>query len=279
MKILKKLSLYICTLILTISISGVAYAGFSRQYTPEVKGFGIQVATQENMLISTTGEAGSFKDIVTYDELLESTHTNLLPLKATVEPTDNQYNNITLRNNSDATRYTTKWDEALFENTNSEYIAFNLFFTSSDNMNLYLGNDRVRNIITIDESATGNLSFTSEQKEKLLSSMRIGFFTYETTYPIDYSGLHIKYSPSPVKANVYATTTTNDTYSSYMFNQVGYNTTTGDGTVIATTKPGSATKIKVVIWLESANLDTTLLTAIAHLRFNIAFQAVKINVI
>jgi len=279
MKVLKKLSLYICSLVLTISISSVVYAGFTRQYTPEVKGFGIQVATQENMLISTTGETGSFKDMVTYDELLTSTHTNLLPLKGVVEPTDNQYNNITLKNSSDATIYTSKTNDDYFENVNSNYIAFNLYFTSSNNMNLYLGNDIVRNIITIDESATGNLSFTTEQKNALLASMRIAFLTYETTYPIDYSGMYIKYSPSPVSANVYATTTTTDTYSSYMFNQVGYNTTTGEGTVIATTKPGYATKIKVVIWLESANLDTTLLTAIAHLKFNIAFQAVKINVI
>ena len=49
-----------------------------------------------------------------------------------------------------------------------------------------------------------------------------------------------------------------------------------EGTVLSETIKNQTTKVKVVIWLEGANLDTSILSAIADLRFNIAFQAVKV---
>ena len=275
MKFLKKLSLYISVFILTISVSSVVYAGFTRQYTPQVKSFGITVATQENMLISTTGTPSTFADMVQFSDLVSSTDTNIQPLEATIEETGNDYTNLTLKDSGGNTVYTSKnADDNV--NVNEKYIAFNLYFIGSSNMNLYLGNDSVRNIITLDESSTANLSFTATQKQTLLSSMRIAFLTYATTHPEDYTGVHIRYSDSPVSANIYSVSATSDTYEDYMFTEVGYNTTTREGTILAETIKNETTKIKVVIWLEGANLDTSILSAIADLRFNIAFQAVKV---
>lgn len=275
MKFLKKLSLYISVFVLTLSVSSIAYAGFTRQYTPQVKGFGITVATQENMLISATGEASSFSDMIQFSDLIASTDTNLQPLNATVEETGNDYTNLTLKDAGGTTIYTSK-DADDNVNVNNKYIEFNLYFIGSSNMNLYLGNDLVRNIITLDESSTANLSFSATQKQSLLSSMRIAFLTYATTYPEDYTGIHIRYSDSPIAANIYSVSSSSDTYEDYKFTEVGYNTTTMEGTVLSETIKNQTTKVKVVIWLEGANLDTSILSAIADLRFNIAFQAVKV---
>ena len=275
MKFMKKLSLCICAVVLSLSVSMVAYAGFTRQYTPQVKDFGIKVSTQENMMISTTGEAGTFKDLITYDELLDSTQTNLLPLYGAVEATGNDYENLILRDGSNNVVYSSKNQDDNI-NVNSTYISFNLYFTSSSDMNLYLGENVADTIISIDPNSTGNLNFEDDQKAALLNSMRIAFLVYDTTYPTDYAGTHIKYSDSPFYANVYSTGYTNDTYSTYMFTETGYNTTTGEGHNLAVSRPGYSTKVKVVIWLEGANLDTSILSAIADLKFNIAFQAVKI---
>ena len=275
MNFLKKLSLYICIFVLTISVSSVVYAGFTRQYTPQVKSFGITVATQENMLISTTGEPSTFADMVQFSDLVSSTDTNIQPLEATIEETGNDYTNLILKDSGGNTVYTSKTSDDNV-NVNEKYIEFNLYFIGSSDMNLYLGNDSVRNIITLDESSTANLSFTATQKQTLLSSMRIAFLTYATTYPEDYTGINIRYSDSPVSANIYSVSATGDTYEDYMFTEVGYNTTTREGTILAETIKNETTKIKVVIWLEGANLDTSILSAIADLKFNIAFQAVKV---
>ena len=275
MNFLKKLSLYICIFVLTISVSSVVYAGFTRQYTPQVKSFGITVATQENMLISTTGDPSTFADMVQFSDLVSSTDTNIQPLEATIEETGNDYTNLILKDGGGNTVYTSKTADDNV-NVNEKYIEFNLYFIGSSDMNLYLGNDSVRNIITLDESSTANLSFTAAQKQTLLSSMRIAFLTYATTYPEDYTGINIRYSDSPVSANIYSVSATGDTYEDYMFTEVGYNTTTREGTILAETIKNETTKIKVVIWLEGANLDTSILSAIADLKFNIAFQAVKV---
>lgn len=274
MKFLKKLSLMICMFTLMLSVSTVAYAAFTRQYTPQVKPFSITVATQENMLISSTGDTGDFADMVNFSDLIPTTVTNLQPLEGVVELTGNDYENLTLKDGTNVV-YTSK-DPDDNVNVNNKYIEFNLYFIGSSDMNLYLGNDTVRTIISLDESSYANLSFTTAQKQTLLSSMRVAFLTYATTYPEDYTGLHIRYSDSPVSANIYKTTASTDTYSDYVFSQVGYNTVTHEGTVLAATERNQITKIKVVIWLESANLDTTILSAIADLKFNIAFQAVKV---
>lgn len=284
MEFLKKLSLYISVLVIAVSVSSVAYAGFTRQYTPQVKGFGIGVASQENMLISATGETGTFKDLVTYDELINSDDTTLQPLYATIEKTENTYENLILHDGSNNVVYTSRTPDNNI-NVNSPYMSFNLYFLSSSTMNLFLGNDLVRDIITIDDT-TGNLAFTAQQKEEILSSMRIAFLTYETTHPVAIDGVYVKYSDSPVKASVYAKGTTTDTYADYMFSTTSYNTTTGEGKVIATPRVevdattneriAYRTKMKVVIWLESASLDDALLPLITDLKLNIAFQAVKI---
>ena len=284
MKFMKKLSLYLSIFTLAISVSSVAYAGFTRQYTPQVKGFGIGVATQENMLISADGRTGTFKDLITYDELFDATDTTLQPLYATVEKTENMYENLILRDGSNSVVYTSRNPDD-DNNVTSPYLEFNLFFTSSSTMNLFLGNDLVRNIITIDNT-TGNANFEDYKKQAILANMRIAFLTYETTHPEDYSGVRVEYSPAPVKASVYSTAPTTDTYSDYGFSVTGYNAISGQGKVIATPRvevdattgerTTYVTKMKVVVWLEKAGLDDSLLPLITDLKLNIAFQAAKV---
>ena len=143
-------------------------------------------------------------------------------------------------------------------------------------MNLYLCNSHASNIITIDESATGNSSFLPAEQLQLLQSVRIGFLTYFTTVTQDYNGYHIVYSDSPIKTSVYSVVEHTNSYADYSFTELGYNTSTYQGHVLATVDSEKPVKVKVVIWLEGANFDNSLLDAIAYLKFNIAFEAVKV---
>lgn len=235
----------------------IAYARFSRQYNPEVSKFGVSVASQDNMMISTSGLPGTFKDAIKLGDLVTDTSVTLTPIIGKVEKTaDETYEVLNLV------------DEYNNPVVSSKYLSFDLYFIASSDMNLYLKGSRAGEVIVFDDTNSAH-HFTVEEKNRLMTNMRVAFLTYSTAYqssgPV--------YSEYSISTKVYSTTeVTSDYYST--FTDLGYSQTAKD-TILATTTKNEVTKMKVVIWLEEDNLGE--LEAICDLSLSLRFEAVPIQ--
>ena len=67
--------LLVLCMVSLMAFSGATYAGFSKQYNPQVDGLQFGVATQENMMISATGIPGTFKDNIAFSDLITNNVT------------------------------------------------------------------------------------------------------------------------------------------------------------------------------------------------------------
>ena len=247
-KEMKKIGLSLIISILTIvSISSVVYAKFTRQYHPEVNDFSISVSSQKNMMISTSANPGTFTDSIRLSDIVENTNINLLPSKGKVITTeDGMYKKLTID------------DSNVIASNNRDYFAFDLYFMGSDDMNLYLAGN-ASDVVANFYASNSDPSFTEAQRIELLSRLRIGFLTYATTYSQSASGLVFTPSENPIDCNIYANgVTTNPNYET--FNKLKYSDSVND-VILATTKAGEITKIRVVIWLEEEGLELTGLQA------------------
>lgn len=249
----KKYSLIITMVSLVlIASSSLIYARFYRQYNPEVSPFAVSVSSQDNIMVSPTGVAGTFKDAIQMGDLVTDTRVSLSPLVGKVTVTADETFEVLTLNTTDT----------------HKYLAFDLYFIGSSDMNLYLKGSRGGEVVVFDDSNVAH-HFTTAEKNKLMDNLRIGFSTYSTTYqkfgPV--------YSEFPVETNIYATSKiTTDNYST--FTDLGYSQTDRD-TILATTKKNEVTKMRVVIWLEENDLGT--LQAICDLTLSLRFEAVPIN--
>lgn len=262
-KEIKKFALIISIFVISlVGFSSAVYGRFFRQYNPEVSSFGITIASQENILVSSSGVAGTFKDSVKLEDLVSNTSVNLTPLTGKVSTTtDGEYKNLTLSDDSGNVASPTK------------YLSFDLFFIGSEDMNLYLKGNTYGIVTMIFDDSNANYHFTDQERERLHSNLRIGFLTYSTTYQPSGVGTSVTYSSLPTSANIYATEViTTDNYTT--FKKLGYSNTSDD-TIIASTKKNEVTKVKVVIWLEDDNIDD--LAAICDLTLSIRFEAIIAN--
>lgn len=243
-----------------ICYSTLVYSRFTRQYNPEVSGFGVSIASQDNMMVSATGEAGTFSDYVKLEELVSDQEVTLSPLTGKVQPTtDGTYEEFILTDNGNPA-------------PTDKYLKFSLYFIGSKDMNLYLKGSRGGEVVTFDDS-TANYHFTTAERERLLKNLRVAFMAYSTTYQPTGIGTNIVYSSLPVSTNVYsyeATESANYT----TFNSLGYTNTTND-VVLATTKKEEITKLDVAIWLEEDGLGT--IEALCNLTLHLRFEAILIN--
>lgn len=244
-----------------VGFSTAVYGRFTKQFNPEVSSFGITIATQENIMVSKTGETGTFVDSIKLSELVTDTDISLAPLTGKVTPTpDGTYEILSLTDSlgSDADA--------------SKYLAFDLFFIGSSNMNLYLKGNTSGTVILF-EGGNVDSSFTQAQRERLVNNLRVGFLTYSTTYQPSGTGTSIVYSSSPINTNIYANQTiSTDNYTT--FSSLGYTNNSTNDTILATTKKDEITKIRVVIWLEEDGLED--LAAICKLTLSVRFEAVLI---
>lgn len=243
--------------LIVIGSTTIAYARFTRQYNPEVSKFGVSVSSQENMMISNTGLPGTFKDYIKLGDLVTDTSVTLSPVIGKVTTTsDETYHVLSLVDENNNTVSTSK------------YLAFDLYFIASSDMNLYLKGSRAGEVIVFDDTNSAH-HFTTEEKNRLMANMRVGFLTYSTAYQT--SGP--VYSEYPIATNIYATSKiTTDNYST--FSDLGYSQTAKD-TILATTTKNEVTKVRVVIWLEEDNLGE--LEAICDLSLSLRFEAIPIE--
>ena len=243
-----------------ICFSTLIYGRFTRQYNPQVSGFGISISSQENMLISSSGEKGTFSDYVKLEELVSNQEVSLVPLTGKVQPTtDRMYEEFILTDGTDPA-------------DSSKYLSFSLYFLSSSDMNLYLKGNRSGEVITFDDS-TANNHFTLDERTRLTKNLRVAFLSYSTTYQPSGVDTNIVYSQLPISTKIYSQeieSTPNYT----TFNSLGYTNTAND-VVLATTTKQEVTRLDVVIWLEEDGLG--LLEAMCNLTLSLRFEAILVN--
>lgn len=245
---------------LMICCSTLIYGRFTRQFNPEVSKFGISISSQENMMISSSGEIGTFSDYIKLEELVSDREINLSPLIGKVEPTvDTTYEELLLMDGANIA-------------SDSKYLKFSLYFLGSNDMNLYLKGSRGGEVINFDDS-TANHHFTLEERTRLTKNLRIGFLSYSTTYQPSGYDTNVVYSDLPVSTKIYSQeVVSSDNYTT--FNTLGYTNTAND-VILATTKKQEVSKLDVVIWLEEDGLG--LLEAICNLTLSLRFEAVLVN--
>ena len=263
MKNMKKMSIILSVFILTlIAFAPVVYAGFSRQFNPEVKKFGITIGTHENIMISSNGNKGTFKDSLSANEIINDREITVDTLTGKVTHTvDGEYENLILTDASGTNADSNK------------YFTFELYFLSTRNMNVYL-NSSSGAIIELDES-TADSSFSDEDRTKLLDGVRIAFLSYSTIYKDAGSIYEAQYSEEPVSVNVYSRTGI-DTDNYETFNRLDYSNNPELDTILFTTEKEKVTKVEVVIWVESEGLDVNL-TAMCNFTLSMKFNGIIID--
>lgn len=243
-----------------LCFSTLIYGRFTRQYNPEVSKFGISISSQENMLISASGEKGTFTDYIKLEELVSDQEVSLSPLVGKVQPTtDETYEEFILTDGTNPA-------------DSSKYLSFSLYFVGSSDMNLYLKGSRGGEVITFDDS-TANHHFTLEERTRLLKNLRIAFLSYSTTYQPSGVDTNIVYSELPISTKVYSQeVVSSPNYTT--FNSLGYTNTAND-VVLARTKKQQVSRLDVVVWLEEDGLG--LLEAMCNLTLSLRFEAILVN--
>ena len=252
--------LLILCMVSLMAFSGATYAGFSKQYNPQVNNFQFGVATQENMMISKTGDAGTFKDNIPFSELIPESVT-LNPVIGKVTE-----NNISLF-----------LDDTNLAST-SNYIKFSLYFSGSNDMDIYLEGSTSGTVV--DPIQVENNIFTPEQVNKAIDSLRIGFLAYSTRETPTGSGIEVSYDP--IRTNVYSVNQKTDasydgglTYNT--FNTIGHTGGILDDVVLLSTKANKVSKMDIYVWLESKDRSCEESIFNSLLRINLRFLAVNVE--
>lgn len=236
----KTMFLFSLVIVLLVAFSSATYAAFSDQYHPRVTNLSFNVKTQEYMMISKTGEKGSFKDDIPFNELVDSdTPIDLKPFNGSING-----ENIQIK------------DGDVVINETNNYIRFSLYFSSSNDMNLYLLGSETGKVV--DAVAAQNGIFTDEQINKYVDSLRIGFVAYSTNETVTSSGTEISYLP--FNSNIYSVNEKIDaSYKSGLkkydtFNRI-YTGGVLDDKVLLNVKANKVSKMDVVIWLENDDIN------------------------
>lgn len=254
----KLLFLISLTIVCLVTFSNAAFAWFTKQYNPSVDGVRFNVATQENIMISTTGNKGTFNDNLKFSEFVTQSLT-LLPREGVISE-----NHISIQDNG-------------YEvNANQNYIKIPLYFYASNDMDVYLEGSTSGTVIdpvTVDNSITD-----STQVNKIVDSMRIGFLAYSTRETPTSSGIEISYDP--IKTNVYSVNAkTNASYVDGLkyetFNNIGHTEGILDDVVLLSVKANKVSKLDVYIWLEKNDINCIENIPSSLIQINLRFLGVK----
>ncbi len=242
-----------------MAFSGATYAGFSKQYNPQIDGLQFGVATQENMMISTTGIPGTFKDNIAFSDLITNNVT-LHPVEGVVS--ENEIALMFAGNTASA----------------SSYIKFTLYFSGSNDMDIYLEGSTSGTVVQ--PVVIENSIFTTEQVNKMADSLRIGFLAYSTRETPTGSGIEISYDP--IKTNIYSVNPKTD--ASYegglnynTFTTIGHTQGILDDVVLLNTKANKVSKMDVYIWLEDKDINCNESIFNSMLKINLRFLAVNVE--
>ena len=238
-----------------VAFSTATYAAFEKQYNPEVTDLGFSAKTQDYMMISETGEAGTFEDRIRFDRFIEE---DLL-----LEPLEGKINSdgIVLYRNGTV--------------TNNNYIKFSLYFTANRDMDLYVEGSRENKIVDYVVGDEDN----ANQVKKLVDSLRIGFVAYDSEI-IEGDTYY-----TPVKTNIYSVNEKGE--ESYRFHEMPYETFSTIGyyeglagdEILLNVKGGETAKLDIYIWIEDADLSSNAVVYDSYLEVYMRFRAVVKDVV
>ena len=259
---MKKKIMFLLTLCVVsiVAFSTVAFAAFTLQYNPEVGDLKFTAKTQEYMMISKSGEVNTFEDVIPFNDL-SSGDVALKPVEARV-----------VKNQS----------IAMYKNdsvTEDNFIKFSLYFTSSNDMDLYLAGSNEYGVIN---AIVGDAALDHPNDvEKLKDALRVGFVTYAIND--QYNGITNLEKYIPVATNIYSYNAKDA--SDYncggevpyeTFNLFGYTADTlWKDTVILSTSYGEISKVDVYIWLEEKDINSSVEIFDTTLQVNLRFLAVS----
>ena len=243
-----------------IAFSTATYAAFTLQYNPEVSGLNFAAKTQEYMMISKNGEVDTFEDVISFNEL-SSGDVVLKPLEGRV--VENQ--SISLYKDGNV--------------ATDNFIKFSLYFTSSNDMDLYLAGSNQYGVINAIVGENG-LDHPNDI-EKLKDSLRVGFVSYSLNENYNGTTNLEKYVPSATNIYSYNAKDASDyncggNIPYVTFNRFGYTGgTLWEDTVILSTTYGEISKLDVYIWLEEKDVNSNVEIFDTTLEVNLRFQAVS----
>lgn len=249
-----------------VTFSNATFAWFSKQYNPQVTDLKFNVLTQENMMISKTGEAGTFKDEISFNELVGN--------NVTLKPVDGKITENSIEMYKDG---------ELVDHTLT-YIKFSLFFSGSNDMDVYLKGSLGGTVIDIIK--TQNNNFTEEQIAKMVDSIRIGFLAYSVReIPTGSGTSEITYTP--LSTNVYSVNEkTDESYSKdgkpglkpyETFTSLGHTEGALNDVVLLNVKANKVSKMDIYIWLENQDKSCEQSIFNTQLRVNLRFLAVNVE--
>ena len=248
------------TIVCLVTFSSAAFAWFTKQYNPSVDDMVLSVATQEHIMVSSTGAKGSFHDKLSFDDLVDEDSLVLTPLNGVVNE-----NSISIQNNG-------------YEVTaNENYIKLSLYFYASNDMDVYLAGSpsgRVVDYVEVDNSITDQT-----QVNKIINSLRIGFLAYSTRETPTSNGIVVDYDP--IHTNVYSVN--EKTPESYVGGIKPYNTFTSightegieDDVVLFSVEASKVSKLDVFIWLEKNDVDCIENVPNSLVKINLRFLGVN----
>lgn len=247
------------TLVCIVTFSNAAFAWFTKQYNPSVDGLKFNVATQEHIMISTTGEAGSFDDKLFFSDFVNESLT-LTPLEGVVGE-----GSISIQK------------DGIQQEANEKYIKISLYFYASNDMDVYLAGSpsgTVFDLIKVDNNVA-----TEEQKSKIVSSMRVGFLSYTTAERPTSNGIVIEYSP--LNTNVYSyeekinTNYEDDVLPYETFTSLGHTEGIEDDVILFSAEAHKIQKLDVYIWLEEKDRECIENIPSLQMQINLRFLGVK----
>lgn len=253
------------TIVCLTTFSSAAFAWFTKQYNPSVDDLTFNVATQEHIMISTTGAVGTFNDQLSFNDFVTSDITDdltLMPLDGVVNE-----NSISIQK------------EGIEQAANQKYIKLSLYFYASNDMNVYLAGStsgRVIDAIEVDNSITD-----ATQINKIISSMRVGFVSYSTRETPSSNGIVTSYDP--LATNVYSVNAkTNESYVGNVkpyetFNSIGHTEGIEDDVILFSVKAKKINKLDVYIWLENKDVNCIENIPSSLVKINLRFLGVTIE--
>lgn len=234
---MKKIAfLMVLCLVALVAFTGATYAKFSEQYNPEVDGLQFGVANQEHLMISKTGEVGTFEDKLDFSEFVTNPVT-LNPLEGKVDTTNLSIN---------------LYDGQFVASENDNYIKFTLYFTGSSKMKVSLKGSTFGKVVDIIGGSNIN---SNEQVENIIKSLRIGFLGYNTREVPTGTG-SVEYEYDPIRVNVYSVHEKQDfiDYEGIMpyqtFSNISHEGLAQNVTLLET-NANEISKMDIYIWLES----------------------------
>jgi hypothetical protein len=257
----KKLFLLSLAIVCLVTFSSAAFAWFTKQYNPSIDDLTFNVATQEHIMISTTGGVNTFHDKLSFSEFVDKELT-LTPLDGVVNE-----NSISIQSGG--------VEQAI----NEKYIKIPLYFYASDDMNVYLAGSTSGKVVDAIEVNSSVIDTT--RINKIINSIRIGFVSYDTRETPTSNGIVTSYDP--LNTNVYSVNAkTNESYVGNVkpyetFNNIGHTEGIENDVVLFTAKAKKIHKLDVYIWLEGKDIDCIENIPSSLVKINLRFLGVTIE--